>query len=65
MITAGAILSREVMVGKNCLVGPNASIRDKIIIGEGVVIGIGSVVVKNLDAYGIYAGNPARFLRKA
>lgn len=31
-------------------------------IGNGAVIGAGSVVTKNIDAYGIYAGNPARLI---
>lgn len=65
MITAGGILSREVSVGKNCIIGPNASIRDEIVIGDNVVVGIGSVVINNLEADGVFVGNPARFLRKA
>ena len=33
-------------------------------ITSGCVVGAGSVVTKNLDVKGIYAGNPARLIRK-
>lgn len=32
-------------------------------IGNGVIIGAGSVVTKNLEDYGIYSGNPAKFIK--
>jgi len=31
---------------------------------SGSVIGAGSIVTKNIKKKGIYAGNPAKFLRK-
>jgi acetyltransferase-like isoleucine patch superfamily enzyme len=33
-------------------------------IADGIVIGAGSVVTKDLAIKGIYAGNPAKLLRK-
>jgi carbonic anhydrase/acetyltransferase-like protein (isoleucine patch superfamily) len=42
----------------------NAFIRDRVTIGDGAVIGACSAVTKNVDAYTIVAGNPARVIRK-
>ena len=33
-------------------------------IGDGAIIGMGSVVTKNIGPYEIWAGSPARFIRK-
>lgn len=33
-------------------------------IGNGAVIGAGSIVTKDIEPYGIYAGSPARLIRK-
>lgn len=35
-----------------------------VTIGDGAVIGAGSVVTKDVGPYEIWAGNPARFIRK-
>ena len=53
----------ETMVGDSVIIGSNATILP-VQIASGVVVGAGSVVTKNLLEPGIYAGNPARFLRK-
>ena len=53
----------ETKVGDGAIIGSNATVLP-VQIAEGVVVGAGSVVTKNLLSPGIYAGNPARFLRK-
>ena len=50
-------------VGDNVSIGSNATILP-VKICSNVVIGAGSVVVKNISKSGVYAGNPAKFLRK-
>ncbi len=49
-------------VGNNVSIGSNATILP-VNICDHVIIGAGSVVTKNIDVPGIYAGNPAKYLR--
>ena len=49
-------------VGDRVSIGSNATILP-VAICDDVVIGAGSVVTKDIAQPGIYAGNPARFLR--
>jgi len=64
MIVAGSVICGSVKIGKNCFVGANSTIREHLTIGDNVVIGMGSVVTKNIPDGEIWAGNPAKFLKK-
>lgn len=57
-------LWKKTIIGNNVSIGSNATILP-VSICDDVVIGAGSVVTKDITTPGIYAGNPARFLRKA
>lgn len=50
-------------IGNNVSIGSNTTILP-VEICSNVVIGAGAVVTKNITRPGIYAGNPAKFLRK-
>jgi len=50
------------ILGDNVVIGSNATILPIQICGN-VVIGAGSVVTKNIDKPGVYAGNPVRLIR--
>ncbi len=52
------------VLGNGVDVGANAVILGPIKIGEGAVIGAGSVVVKDVPAGAVVAGNPARVVRE-
>tara|TARA_Y100000590_G_scaffold26436_1_gene29767 strand:+ start:31 stop:489 length:459 start_codon:yes stop_codon:yes gene_type:complete len=54
---------KKTVVGNEVLIGSNSTILP-VYICSGSVIGAGSVVTKNIKKKGIYAGNPAKFLRK-
>jgi acetyltransferase-like isoleucine patch superfamily enzyme len=52
------IIGNDVWIGNNCLIKSGITIRD------GAVIGMGSVVTKNVGPYEVWAGNPAKLIRK-
>ena len=58
-------ISSSIVIGKNTYIGGNSTIRYGVYIGENSTIGAGSVVVSNLGNNSIYAGNPAKFIRKS
>lgn len=56
-------LWRSTKIGNHVSIGTNATILP-VTICDHVVVGAGSVVTKDITVPGIYAGNPARLLRK-
>lgn len=54
---------RSTAIGNRVSIGSNATIMP-VNICDDVVIGAGAVVTKDITKPGIYAGNPARLLRK-
>lgn len=50
-------------VGGSAMIGANATILPGVTIGEGALVGAGSVVVENVAAGTVVAGNPARKIR--
>lgn len=59
----GVRISGNCTIGAYAYLGTNCSVHQKIRIGEGVTVGMGSVVIRDLDAGGVYVGNPARRIR--
>ncbi|WP_074510453.1 CatB-related O-acetyltransferase [Planococcus glaciei] len=51
-------IGNDVWIGAKCLVKAGVKI------GDGAVIGMGSVVTKDVPAYEVWAGNPAKLIRK-
>jgi acetyltransferase-like isoleucine patch superfamily enzyme len=56
-------LWKTTTIGNHVSIGSNATILP-VEICDNVVIGAGSVVTKNITKPGIYAGNPAKFIRE-
>tara|TARA_Y100001970_G_scaffold294150_1_gene447564 strand:+ start:4791 stop:5249 length:459 start_codon:yes stop_codon:yes gene_type:complete len=54
---------KKTKIGNNVIIGSNVTLLPVSIV-SGTVIGAGSIVTKNINKKGIYAGNPAKFLRK-
>ena len=53
----------KTIIGNNVMIGSNSTILP-VKINNNIVIGAGSVVTKNLLVKGIYAGNPAKLIKK-
>ena len=62
-ITRNFSLFKKTKIGNQVIIGSNSTILP-VSICSGTVIGAGSVVTKNINKKGVYAGNPAKFLRK-
>lgn len=56
-------LWKSTRIGNHVSIGSNATILP-VEIADGVVIGAGAVVTKDVTIPGIYAGNPAKLIRK-
>jgi acetyltransferase-like isoleucine patch superfamily enzyme len=56
-------LWKSTTIGNDVSIGTNATILP-VTICDNVVIGAGAVVTKDIEEPGVYAGNPARLLRK-
>ena len=54
----------DVIIGHDVWIGRNVTIMSGVKIGNGAVIGTESVISKNIGPYEIWAGNPARFIKK-
>jgi acetyltransferase-like isoleucine patch superfamily enzyme len=50
-------------IGSDVWIGEGALIKGGVTIGPGAVVGMGSVVTKDVPAYAVVAGNPAKVIR--
>lgn len=57
-------VNKEVSIEDDVLIGANCIILKGVVIGERSIIGAGSVITKNIPTGEIWAGNPARFIKK-
>ncbi len=58
------LLRPEIRIGNQTWICANTFIGPDIEIGEGAVIGAGTVMVKDAEPWGVYAGNPAKYIKK-
>lgn len=62
-VAPGAIVGGHVTIGDGVKIGLGASLRPRVTVGDGAVIGAGAVVVRDVPAGEVWAGNPAGRLR--
>src|SRR5206468_5615407 len=62
-LPAGEEDVRPIIIGDNVWVGSDAIIFPGVTIGEGAVVAAGAVVMSDVPAYTLVAGNPARQIR--
>lgn len=56
--------AERITIGADVWIGAGASVLSGVKIGTGAVVGAGSVVTHDVPPYEIWAGNPARCIRK-
>ena len=64
LISTENMFSKDVNIGNNVLLGSNIVIMPGVSIGNNSVVGAGSVVTQNIGDLEIWAGVPAKFIRK-
>lgn len=55
--------SKGIVIGSDVWLGSGAIILDGVKIADGVIVGAGSVVTKDIEAYQIVAGVPAKVIK--
>lgn len=58
------IKTSPVVIGDDAFIGAHSMILKGVTIGERAIVGAGSVVTRDIPSDEIWAGNPARFLKK-
>lgn len=64
VLTEHAYTRGCINIGSRCYIGMNTIFSKPVTIGDGAVVGAGSVVTKDIPPYEIWAGVPARFIKK-
>jgi len=57
------VLKKEIVLENDVWVGANAVITQGVRIGTGSIVGAGSVVTKDVPAFSVTGGSPARVIR--
>lgn len=63
-IAAHSIIGGRTLLSEGVHTGLNCSIREDIKIGQYAILGMGSVVINDVSAFNIVAGNPAKIIDK-
>ncbi|OWZ15583.1 Maltose O-acetyltransferase [Phytophthora megakarya] len=61
---SGVMSGKSITLEDNVWIGGNSVVLPGVRIGNGAVIGAGSVVTKDVPPMCVYAGNPAKFIKK-
>ena len=58
------ISDKKIVISSDVWIGAGVTVLSGVTIGVGAVVGAGSVVTHDIPPYEIWAGNPARLIRK-
>jgi len=59
-LSAGITILGYIEVGRNAFIGGGSTLAPMVKVGDGTLVGAGCVVIRDLAAGKVYAGNPAR-----
>ncbi len=59
-----ANIKNKIFLKKGCLIGMGSMILPGVTIGEGAIVGAGSLVTKDIPAWTIVAGRPAKVIKE-
>jgi putative colanic acid biosynthesis acetyltransferase WcaF len=62
--SAFQLLTKPIIIEENAWIAAGAFVGPGVIVGEGAVLGARAVSFRDLEAYTVYAGNPAKPIRK-
>ncbi|WMI80522.1 Vat family streptogramin A O-acetyltransferase [Anaerotignum sp. MB30-C6] len=54
----------DTVIGNDIWIGQNVTIMPGVKVGDGAIIAANSTVVKNVEPYAVYGGNPAKLIKK-
>jgi len=57
------LITKPIVIGNSAWVSAKATVGPGVTVGEGAVLSLGGVATKDLEPWGIYAGNPATKLK--
>lgn len=55
---------KKTVLGSNCRIGTRAMILPGVTVGEGACVGAGALVTKDVPAWSVVAGSPAKVIRQ-
>ncbi len=58
------MICAPIVIGRYAWIAARAAVQPGVNIGDGAVLGLGAVATRDLESWSIYAGIPARFIRK-
>ena len=58
LVVGNMVIEKDVFIGAKAIILPGLHIE------EGCIIGAGSILTKDTEPFGIYGGNPAKFIKK-
>lgn len=61
---SGKYIRGKVVLKENAYLGMNTLVVKPVTIGKNAIVGAGSIVTKDIPDNEVWAGNPARFIRK-
>lgn len=61
---AGTPYFPKISIGDGCWIGANSTILGGVNIGKGTIIGAGSLVNKDCEPNSLYAGVPAKLIKR-